>query len=131
MKKLLFALLLIPAVCRADYKANRDFVGKSSASAVSTVNVALSTAPSFVKSITFSGVEPATVTIYNSQLFSATASSRTFYWPGGPSATPVTLEVNIINSSGTFIHAVGLANRLYSWDWIVRPFYVNPLNEQN
>jgi hypothetical protein len=129
MKKLLFALLLIPAVCHADYKANRDFVGKSSASSVSTVNVAISTSPSFVKAITLSGVEPSTVVIYNTQLFSATASSRTYYWPGG-SVSPVTLELNMVNSSGTFIHKIGLGNVVYTWDWLVRPF-VNPLNEQN
>jgi hypothetical protein len=134
MKKLLaLGIILLASNASADYLRTRDDLGKSSFSAVSTIHVALSTAPSILRSITFSGVDPATVTIYNAQLNGPGGiSTRTVVaWPGGLNVPPSTVRVNVNNSSGTIIDKVGTALTQYDWDWYTRPVYSNPLNNGN
>ena len=133
MKKLLLGLFLfIPSVqSRAEYNRNRDAIGKSSMTSVANVSTALSTAPSFIRYVTFSGVQPCTVTVFNAQLFTADVTSKAqVYWPGSL-VTPATIGLDVFNGSGTIIHKEGLCNAVYNWDWIVRPSYTNPLNEGN
>ena len=125
-------VLLAGQFCHAEFNLNRDTVGKSSfTESTPNLNVSLSTAASFVRSITFSGVEPTTISIYNCQLFTASVSTRTkVYWPG-ISAAPVTVYVDVINSSGTMYTKQGGAQATFNWDWYTRPAYKSPLNENN
>lgn len=135
---LTLGILFVAQYAGADYLRTRDELGKSSFSAVSTVNVALSTSSSFVRSITFSGAAPSTVTIYNRQLWSLDVTTKCqVYWPGGQTE-PTTVPVNVNNSSGTIIHKNGAALTYYLWDWYTRPVdpvngepIANPLNEDN
>lgn len=133
--KLLFALFFfgtafIVQSVHAEYVRNRDTVGKSSYTESQDLNVQLSSAPSFVRSITFSGMLPSTVTIYNAQLFASHVSTRAkVYFPGG--LQPITVNVDTVNSSGTVYTKAGGAFVSFNWDWIVMPSYANPLNFGN
>ena len=135
MKKLLIAgiLLIGSQLCHAEFNVQRDNdIGKSSVSAVSTINVAISTAGSILRSITLSGVAPTTITVINAQIFAVDASTKyQVYWPGGNTALPVTVFPGVFNSSGTLIHKDGACIASYNWDWITKPTYVSPLNERN
>jgi len=134
MKKLLIAGIIAFGLsdAHAEFMRPRDTVGKSSYTGVEMVNTALSTAPSFVRSVTFSGVDACTVSFINAQLFTANvATAAKVYFPGGPAAAPVTVGVDTFNSSGTLVHKAGLCHACLNWDWIIRPSYLNPLNEGN
>ena len=133
MKKLLFLFLFFGWSQFADaaFNTQRDTVGKSSYTESSDINVKLSSAPSFVRSITFSGATPSTVTIYNAREFNPAVSTRTkVYWPGNQ-VVPVTVYVDVINSSGTMYHKIGAAHATFNWDWYAKPDYASPLNEGN
>ena len=136
MKNLIYALAIVSvgvftSIAHASFKEQRDTVGKSSYTESTDINVKLSSGPSFVRSIAFSGAAPTTITNYNCQEYSPTKSTRTkVYWPGGQ-ITPMTVDVDVINSTGTMYHKIGTAHATFNWDWYTKPSYVSPLNEGN
>lgn len=132
MKALLVGILLFTVqVVHAEFKENRDQLGKSTFTSIPLINVPISTAGSIVRSITFSGAAPSTVAIYNTQLFVSNVTTRTLiYWPGGQ-LQPITIDLDMVNSSGTMIYKVGEALTTVNWDWYTRPLYSNPLNFGN
>lgn len=133
MKKLITLALLFwcVGISEASFKENRDTIGKSSYTAVEAFNARISSAPSFVRWITFSGVNPTTVSIYDTQIFTVNTTTKSkVYWPGGQIA-PVTVDVDCRNSSGTMITKEGLGDANFNWDWEQKPNYSNALNERN
>lgn len=131
MKKFLFLAFLIPSIAHARFNELRDQVGKSSFTESVDTNVRISSASSFVRYISFSGVEPTTITIYNTQLFTVNTTTKTkVYWPGGLT-NPITIQLGVMNSSGTMYNKQGLGQATFNWDWYALPVYKNPLNEQN
>ena len=44
---------------------------------------------------------------------------------------PVTIPINIENSSGTMVLKTGTAYTNINWDWYTKPDYASPLNEGN
>lgn len=123
MKKLFLAGILLLSVqgARADFSRTRDTVAKSSFTALSVQFLPISSASAFTRSITLSGTNVSTITLFDAQIFATQLTTRAvIYWPGGL-LNPITLDVPVVFSSGILMLKNGACYTNLNWDWYTEP----------